>query len=269
MPKPSYDHVILTDEEAHEALRLAREMKEIESTRREYLNNLTREPVFRQYNAVELYQILSTSRNVQGDTITIDGANQDAVDQLCFYFAKDKRFMGDLNKGLLLMGPKGTGKTHLMKFFQQNQVASYIMVNCRIIENAWINEKQTDEVKIIDYYSKNKTLAFNENRFGHMTAGFCFDDLGSETTPSKRFGEEKNVLAEIILNRYDAVTMYQHKYDDEDKPIEDKNRPLFCHSHIVTNILPEDLEQRYGSRMRDRLREMFNLITVEGKSRRV
>lgn len=258
--------MILTDEEAQEALRLAREVKDIEGRRREYLDNLTREPVYKQYNSLELYEILKNSRTPKGDKIVIDGDNDEPIQQLCFYFSKDKRFMGDHGKGLLLLGPKGTGKTHLMKFFQQNQVASYIMINTRVIENAWINERPDDETKVIDYYTKNRTLAFNENRFGHKVAGFCFDDLGSETTPSKRFGEEKNVLAEIILNRYDAVTMYQPKEDEDEKP--NPFRPLFCQTHIVTNILPEELEQRYGSRVRDRLTEMFNLITIDGKTRR-
>lgn len=244
-----------------------RQQKSIETRRREYLETLNRQPVYKQYSALELFEFVKNSRTPKGETIIIDGNNDEPIQQLCFYFAKDKRFMGDLGKGLLLLGPKGTGKTHLMKFFQQNQLASYVMVNTRVIENAWINELPQDEAKTIDYYSKNRILAVNENRFGHKIAGFCFDDLGSETTPSKRFGEDKNVMAEVVLNRYDAVTLYHPRDDEDENPNE--FRPMFYHTHIVTNILPEQLEERYGSRMRDRLKEMFNLITIEGNSRRL
>lgn len=248
--KPSYNNIILTDEEATEALRLAREMKAIETNRREYLMNLTRDPIYRQYSSQELFDLLKASRNPKGQQFIIDGYNEEPVIQICFYFANDQRFMGDLSKGLLLMGSLGTGKTHIMNFFQQNQHSSFVVTKTRTIENAWINESKDQDQKIIDYYSVNRTLALNENRFGHKTAGFCFDDLGSETVPSKRFGEEKNVMAEIIMNRYD-------------------NKLPYHDTHITTNLLPEEVENRYGSRVRDRLREMFNLITFEGKSRRV
>lgn len=242
-----------------------REAKAIETHRRGYMLNLDRTPRYKQYTSQELFELLCQSRNSRGDRFVVDANNDEAITQICFYFARDRRFMGDLNKGLLLSGSLGTGKTHIMTFFQQNQNASFIVMKARAIENAWINENKDQDQKVIDYYSHNRTLAVNENRFGHQTAGFCFDDLGSETVPSKRFGEEKNVLAEIILNRYDNKT-FEDAIDDKGEQTVIRR---FNDTHITTNLLPEEIDKRYGGPLRDRLREMFNYIAFEGTSRRV
>ncbi|MDT8347935.1 MAG: ATPase, partial [Flavobacteriaceae bacterium] len=37
-------------------------------------------------------------------------------------------------------------------------------------------------------------------------------------------------------------------------------------THITTNLNAEELEARYGSRVRSRLREMFNLISFDKAS---
>ena len=39
-------------------------------------------------------------------------------------------------------------------------------------------------------------------------------------------------------------------------------------TYVTTNLLPEDLEEHYGSRLAERAKEMFNLIFVDGISRR-
>ena len=73
----------------------------------------------------------------------------------------------------------------------------------------------------------------------------AFDDLGTERN-FKHYGNECNVMAEILLSRYE----------------------LFCHAepslrvttHITTNLSATELEDYYGNRVRSRLRNMCNLI---------
>jgi DNA replication protein DnaC len=246
---PLYESEVLTPEEEAEAIRLAREQKYNARIRREYLEELKKAPAIMKYTPADLWNYLKTTRSSAGKLFKIDADNKAQIEQICLYFAQDDRFDGDLNKGLMLMGPLGTGKTHIMATFYQNQNASFAVVKTRTIENAWINEAKEQDPKIIDLYSANRVLAINENRFGHKVNGICFDDAGSESMPSKRYGEEKNVIAEIIMNRYD-------------------NKLPFNTTHITTNLTAGEFEKAYGSRLRDRLREMCNQIIFTGKSRR-
>jgi DNA replication protein DnaC len=71
-----------------------------------------------------------------------------------------------------------------------------------------------------------------------------FDDLGLEQTP-KYYGNECNVIAEILLNRYDLFV---------------SKRMM---THITTNLSASELESIYGNRIRSRMREMFNLVAFD------
>ena len=73
---------------------------------------------------------------------------------------------------------------------------------------------------------------------------YCFDDLGTETT-SKYFGNDCNVMAEILLTRYDLF----------------KEKGII--THITTNLSATEIESQYGNRLRSRMREMFNLYGYE------
>lgn len=246
-----YSEIVLTEEETKEALRKGREEKFIQLQKEAYWRKVTEQPNYRQYTAIELYHRLKNSRNATGKPFVIDNQNVEAIKLLCLYFANDKKFEAvegfSLSKGLMLMGNVGIGKTHLMSFFFQNQVASYVMVNCRKIEDRWVNQDKN----VIDYYSNPIPTAVNSDPFGHQSIGICLDDLGTETSPSKAYGEEKHVLADIIMNRYE-------------------NRVPLNFTHITTNLSAHDIGLKYGSRVRDRLREMCNVILFpnEAKSRR-
>ena len=72
----------------------------------------------------------------------------------------------------------------------------------------------------------------------------CFDYLGTENN-LKYYGNECNVMAEILLSRYDIFTS---------KKIQ---------THITTNLSASEIENVYGNRVRSRMREMFNLIAYD------
>ena len=76
---------------------------------------------------------------------------------------------------------------------------------------------------------------------------YCFDDLGTETT-SKYFGNDCNVMAEILLTRYDLF----------------KEKGII--THLTTNLSATEIESQYGNRLRSRMREMFNLFGYEESS---
>jgi hypothetical protein len=223
---------------------------ELEETKRAYGEKLLNPPKAPVYTAEQLRNKLALSKNAHGDYFVIDKDNEVQVNLLCMYFSSDPRLV-DYNishtKGILLMGGLGVGKSHLMSFFFQNQKASYVMAQCNVIESKW-NTAKPEDPDVINYYSGHVNGA--SNPYGHQEIGFCFDDLGTETIPSKRFGEQKNVLNEIILNRY------ARKLD-------------FNKTHITTNLNGDQIIELYGDRLNDRLQEMCNVIVFTStRSRR-
>jgi len=106
-------------------------------------------------------------------------------------------------------------------------------------------EFEKDGFQVILRYSN---LAFCNPPFSRINRSFCFDDLGAEH-PIKYYGNECNVMAEILLSRYDLFV---------------RNGIL---THITTNLSASELELLYGSRVRSRLREMFNLVAFDRNSK--
>lgn len=156
--------------------------------------------------------------------------------RLIAYFLRDIeacfRFNLDPTKGILLSGPVGCGKTSIMTImkFLAPEGYKYLVKPCRDISFEFIQ----DGYKVLHAYSKGKQHEFNPRIY-------CFDDLGLENN-LKYFGNECNVMAEILLSRYDIFVS--------------KRIP----THITTNLSASEIETHYGLRVRSRLREMVNLI---------
>ena len=161
------------------------------------------------------------------------------VYKLIAYFLKDEptcfQYGINLNKGILLTGPIGCGKTSLMNLMKYLTATEhkFFVKPCRDISFEFIQ----DGYQIIHKYSNGK-LYQSEPRT------YCFDDLGTENN-LKYFGNECNVMAEILLSRYDLFI----------------SKKLF--THITTNLSATEIETHYGNRVRSRLREMVNLIAFE------
>ena len=152
--------------------------------------------------------------------------------------AKEMNF--DLNKGILLSGPIGCGKTTLFKILRHCNFpsAKYGIVSTRQI----VSEFMREGYEILENYSRGNL--YNDNR---IPKNYCFDDLGTETS-SKYFGNDCNVMAEILLTRYDLFV---------EKGII---------THLTTNLSATEIESQYGNRLRSRMREMFNLFGYEENS---
>jgi DNA replication protein DnaC len=83
--------------------------------------------------------------------------------------------------------------------------------------------------------------------FGQTKLGICFDDFGTEVD-KKHYGNEANVMTEIILARFMS------------------HENLMAKTHFTTNINSDIIEERYGIRVRSRLREMVNLVEFPDNS---
>jgi len=170
-----------------------------------------------------------------GDKFKIYEEDREILYKLCNYQIRDyqtcKKLNINLKKGILLSGPVGCGKTSLMKLLR------YITPHYKAYEIM---------------HTRNITFAFNhigysiieqygDNRF------YCFDDLGIE--PKGRFfGKDCNVMGEVLLSRHELFAKYKFK------------------THGTTNLNAQELEQRYGNRVRSRMRELFNLIGFDNGS---
>lgn len=163
--------------------------------------------------------------------------------KLIAYFLKDEptcfQYGINSNKGILLSGPIGCGKTSLMNLMKHLAPTEnkFFVKPCRDISFEFIQ----DGYEIIHKYSKGKLYQSEPKTI-------CFDDLGTENN-LKYFGNECNVMAEILLSRYDIFTT---------KKIQ---------THITTNLSASELENTYGIRVRSRLRQMFNLVAFDGETR--
>jgi len=242
----------LTPEEVEEALALARRKKQVEADRKAYWERVYKPVKVAQLNREELWSYAKHRfLEMNGREFVIDDFNKGLVNTLLLYFMQDTEFEQiaegySLKKGLLLFGNVGCGKTSIMKMFGVNPLQSYITISCRQVAAEYADTKDKNsggEPAIRHYWYENYLPVFWLNPFRHQSAGICFDDLGTEET-SRHYGNEKNVMAEIIMNRYDRHYAFQHK------------------THLTTNLNADQIEEYYGSRCRSRLREMFNAIEL-------
>lgn len=189
------------------------------------------------YNEIILW-LENKGVELYGSQFKIKETDHPIMYKLIAYFLKDEitcfQLNIDLNKGILLSGPIGSGKTtlmNLMKILTSSEHKFYIKP-CRDISYEFIQEGY----EVIQRYSKGKLYPDPK--------AICFDDLGTENN-IKYYGNECNVMAEILLSRYDLFIA--------------KKIP----THITTNLSASEIETAYGNRVRSRLRSMINLIAFD------
>ena len=170
----------------------------------------------------------------------IDDRNKDLVNDLFLYFHFQEGRL-DLRKGLWLEGPVGTGKSTLMQVF--SQYLKSLQMGFRV----YICSQVTTD------YSLTGDLSRYLNNAGWSSSGpvpMCFDELGREPLPAKYYGTELNVMQHILHIRYSYWQI------------------AGLRTFVTTNANGNDIERLYGDFIRDRRKEMFNIIPVTGDSRR-
>ena len=180
--------------------------------------------------------IESQGKEHYGQSFKINILDIPTIYKLVIYMIKDNsaalKEQIDLNKGILLSGPIGCGKTsimHLLKPFTSNH-SDYKIKTCR---------------EISFEFAKNGFDAINKytlkQNYQSRLSGYCFDDLGAEQQ-IKHFGNDCNVMAEVLISRYEQFV---------------ENHSI---THLTSNLSASEIEMLYGNRLRSRMRNMFNLI---------
>lgn len=204
----------------------------------------------RPWTSKEMFQYLNVRCHELDVKFQIDETNHDVIKALCKYFTNDPGFEKmnpnwKLNKGILLFGSVGTGKTTIMNLFNRNKKACFSVISCRLIADKFADLGS----ELLHVYANPLHVPYSTRSFFQTKIGVCFDDLGTERL-GKRYGDTANVMEQILLNRYDRLEKEWHMV------------------HITTNLTAEEIEECYGTRVRSRMREMFNMITLNGEDRR-
>ncbi len=177
------------------------------------------------------------------------------LEPILYYFSKDKRFFNCVNistlsqpsfdKGLLIIGDYGNGKTSVMKTFE------FIFQGVQDIsfKGYTANEVVTMFEKITDDENEHTRTQFENAMYKGIR---YFDDLKTERIASN-YGKV-NIFKDILEERYNRNSKTHITCNFKEG----------FNGNIKVGI--DEFGEKYGGRVYDRVFEMFNIVEFKGKS---
>jgi len=205
--------------------------KEKESTRLAY------QLLLEKCNAKYMYRLMKwSSQNIFGKQLIVNDNTLKLIQVLCYFLSNDERFETELNysfkKGLLIRGISGLGKTHLVRCVEKNELHPILVLS--MLEIA-------DEVRSEGEYK----IEMGTNKILYL------DDVGTEEATVNFFGTKINFFKNFL-----ELTYLRNQFK------------TFSGLMISTNNSFDEIEQKYGFRVRSRIKDMFNIIDVKGEDMR-
>ena len=194
--------------------------------------------------------ITYASQNI-GRAYEIDLANKAAINSIfsCLVLKDDESIGFDslnrkitLKKGFFIFGDLGCGKSTLMRLLSEfkkiNNDSTYKFLTASEICQSY------KQLGSIDKFT------FNEDGVQGKPATYCIDELGRETKVVDNYGTKLDVISQVLQDRY---VLWQSKG---------------VITHLITNLDFEELGNRYGEFIKERIIEMCNVIEFKGESKR-
>ena len=185
-------------------------------------------------------------------------------DQIINFFCKEReeyypQLIENPKKGLCIHGHKGLGKTlnfliyQRMLFLNRNRLQKHVYEKqCNKIYNtpSFFHLEDIQETQL-----KYKADGVKRYEFLRSKPELVIDDVGTEALNNKDFGTDIDLVSDLIRLRYNQMQ---------------KN---FFVTHMTTNLVANtktnQIRERYGDRITDRMNEMFIYILAEGESKRL
>lgn len=187
------------------------------------------------YTAKFIFNLMAfTSKKVFDVDLIVNEQTKMLIKVICFFISKDHRFETELGysfkKGLLIRGVSGLGKTFLIRCVQDNELQPVQVLSMIAIAN---------EIKSNGEYR----LSYNPEKIIYL------DDVGTEQATINHFGTKINFFK-------DYLEMYY------------LNNIFYNNLIISMNNDFDEIEEKYGFRVRSRIKDMFNIIDVVGEDMR-
>jgi len=157
----------------------------------------------------------------------VNDINKQIMNQLYYHLVGHKeKFNGNMQKGILIAGKNGIGKTLILKAY------------CETRKMLFGRSCNT-------FHSKKLVELIRENGYDDLIKReIMIDDIGKESREIVDFGTKIQPIADLIAFRYDKGSL----------------------TFATTNYKIDTLSEFYGITTTDRFKEMFNLIEMEGES---
>ena len=141
----------------------------------------------------------------------------------------------DLNKGLMLTGQYGVGKTTLLRALFEVPWG-----NVSKEEFIFGKTKRISCINIVNEYSRDR-----ETFWKYVKDDWLFDDLGREPSPMYAKASDLPFFTQLIETRYNS-----------DQPLK---------TYYTTNLSMEDITDKYSSRIDSILHETCNIVEMTGE----
>lgn len=152
--------------------------------------------------------------------------NKYLLNQFTLYFLRNHECEYNLDKGIYLYGNTGRGKTLLMTTFQMFTMSIKYRQFRTVSCLAIAQDVLTNGGQVMDKY---------------VNGSFCFDDLGHEKI-QYYYKTEVDVMEQILARS-------------------ERHKEII---HVTSNLLPDQLLDRYGERIYSRSKALFNFVELKG-----
>jgi len=185
------------------------------------------------WTAAAFYSFIkNASWSIYGKEFIYNDHTEHLIKTWCYFLSKDPRFETELKysfgKGLLIRGVSGLGKTFIAECLKHNEYKPISIYS--LIE---ISESVKEEGSFEPLLKKILYL----------------DDVGSEQTPINHYGTK-------IFWLKDFIELYY------------LNKTDYSNIVISTNLSFDEIEKKYGFRVRSRIKDMFNIVYLKGEDMR-